>query len=50
MVTKADEYRKRAKEADEKARRAKGAETKQVYTDLAAFWRELAEQAERHGR
>jgi len=49
MVTKADEYRERAKEAEEKARTAKDAEPKRVYAEIATFWHDLADQAERHG-
>jgi hypothetical protein len=48
-MTKAEEYRKRAKEAEEQASKVRDHAAKQGFLDIARQWRELAEQAERHG-
>jgi hypothetical protein len=48
-MTKAEEYREKAKEADEAAESCRDYEAKQVYRDVAQNWRNMAEQAQRNG-
>jgi hypothetical protein len=48
-MTRAEEYRLRAKEAEEQAEKIRDPATKQGFLDIARQWREMAEQAERHG-
>jgi hypothetical protein len=45
-MTRAEEYRLRAKEAEEQASKTRDPIEKQGFLDLARQWRELAEQAE----
>ena len=47
MGSKAEEYRRRAAEADKQAEQAKDAQAIQTYRKAAAHWRELAKKAER---
>ena len=49
MGSKAEEYRRRAAEADRQAEQAKDTQAIQTYRKAAAHWRELAEKAERNG-
>ena len=48
-MTRADEYRKRAKEAEENAAKTNNPDTKQGFLALARQWRQMAEEAERGG-
>ena len=48
MGSKADEYRRKAEEAEKRAADALDPEAKRLYRDIAARWVELAEQADRH--
>jgi hypothetical protein len=48
-MTRAEEYRLRAKEAEEQANKTNNSVTKHGFLDIARQWRELAEQAERDG-
>ena len=50
MASKAEEYRRYAKDADKKASEVTDAQAKAIYRNIAAHWREMAEQAERSGR
>lgn len=50
VMSKAEEYRKLAEEAQKRADAAQNPTTKQMYLQLADSWRELATQAERQGR
>lgn len=50
MGQKADDYRRRAKEAEEKAKQVKDLEAKKAYADIANHWRIMAEQADRQER
>jgi hypothetical protein len=43
-MTRAEEYRQRAKEAEENAKKTDNPDTKQGFLDLARQWRELADQ------
>jgi hypothetical protein len=47
MRSKVEEYRRKAAEADQQADQAKDAQAVQTYRKAAAYWRELAEKAER---
>jgi hypothetical protein len=49
MAEKADQYRRRAEEADEKANDAPTNEMHQVWREVARHWRAMADQSERHG-
>src|SRR6185312_9467757 len=49
VISKADEYRKRAEEADEIAKTARDAAARKSWADLADQWRDLARQAEKNG-
>jgi hypothetical protein len=48
-MTRAEEYRKRAKEAEEQANKTRDAATKQGFLEIARQYREMAEHAERQG-
>jgi hypothetical protein len=48
-MTRAEEYRLRAKEAEEQANKVRDPGARQGFLDIARQWREMAEQAERHG-
>jgi hypothetical protein len=48
-MTRAEEYRERAKEAEKQANKTRDPSAKEGFQDIARQWRELAEQAERHG-
>jgi hypothetical protein len=48
-MSKADEFRARAKQADERAMQASNVEARQTLVEVARLWHEMAEQAERHG-
>jgi hypothetical protein len=48
-MTRAEAYRRRAKEAEEQANKTHNSVTKQGFLDVARQWREMAEQAERDG-
>ena len=48
-MTRAEEYRLRAKEAEEQANKVRDPSAKQGFLDIARQWREMAEQADRHG-
>jgi hypothetical protein len=44
MRTKADQYRERAGECEAKAAQARDLQAKQIFTEAANEWRELARQ------
>jgi len=46
-MTRAEECRLRAEEAEERAKGARGLETKGIFLQAAQAWREAAEQVER---
>jgi hypothetical protein len=48
-MTKAEEYRKLAEEAERRASMLDESEAKRMYKQLADSWREIAAQAERNG-
>jgi hypothetical protein len=48
-MTRAEEYRLRAKEAEEQANKVRDHSAKQGFLHIAGQWREMAEQAERQG-
>ena len=48
-MKRADEYRKRAKDAEDYAERTVDSVIKQAFREVARQWREMAEQAERNG-
>jgi hypothetical protein len=47
MNAKVEEYRRMAEEAEKQAANTKDQRAKETYLDLAARWREMAEQAKR---
>lgn len=49
MSPKADDYRAKAAECERKASEAHDTEVKRDLVEAARYWRDLAEQAERHG-
>ena len=49
-MTRADEYRARAEEADRQAREARDPQAQFTFRLIARRWRELADQMERIGR
>jgi hypothetical protein len=50
MSDKAEEYRRRATEADEQAEAALEDSVKIAWLNVAKHWRDMADQAERMGR
>ena len=48
-MTKAEEYRQRAKECEQMATNTKDPEAKRAFTEAAHQWRHLAAQVERWG-
>jgi hypothetical protein len=48
-MKRAEEYRRRAKEAEEQANKVRDPSAKEGFLDIARQWREMAEQAERQG-
>jgi hypothetical protein len=48
-MSKADEYRRLAEEAQKRADSLKECEAKRMYQQLADSWRDMAAQAERDG-
>jgi len=48
-MTRAEEYRRRAKEAEEQANRSREQSTREGFLDIARQWRDMADQAERQG-
>jgi hypothetical protein len=46
-MTRAEEYRARAEEAEKRASEVKDIEAKRIYLDMARQWREMATRAER---
>lgn len=48
-MTKAEEYRRLAEEAQRRADALKESEAKRMYQQLADSWRDMAAQAERNG-
>jgi hypothetical protein len=46
----ADDYRRRAKEAEHEAEMAQTAEARQFYLEIAKQWYEVADRAEQTGR
>jgi hypothetical protein len=48
-MTRAEEYRMRAKEAEEQAAKTRDPGAKDGFLEIARQYRELANQAERHG-
>ena len=48
-MTRAEEYRKHAKEAEEQANKVLDPSAKQDFLDIARQWRKMAAQAERQG-
>jgi len=49
MASKAEQYRRKAEEAEKQAAGVKDEAAKAIYRNIAAHWRELAEQTERRG-
>jgi len=49
MMTRAEEYRQRAKEAEQQAEKAPDSLTKQGFLDVVRQYRQMAEHAERNG-
>jgi hypothetical protein len=49
VLTKAEEYRRRAQEIELKAALTKDAETKHLLKEVAEQWRQMAQQAEALG-
>lgn len=47
MDGKAEEYARRAEDAERQAEQAEDPGAKQIYLDIAARWRQMAEQAKR---
>lgn len=50
MVSKAEDFRRRAEEADKQAEEAKDSQAREFYRKAAAQWRLLADKAERDGQ
>jgi hypothetical protein len=48
-MTRAEEYRQRAQEAEEQADKVRDPSAKQGFLDVARRYRDMADQAERHG-
>jgi hypothetical protein len=48
-MTRAEEYRLRATEAEEQANKTRDAATKQGFLEIARQYQQMAEHAERHG-
>jgi hypothetical protein len=48
-MSKAEEFRERAKEADEIAKKVRDPEVRRTLEEVARRWREMAKIAERHG-
>ena len=48
-MSKAGEFRAKADECERKAHQAKDAEAKRLLMEAAQNWRNMAEQADRHG-
>jgi hypothetical protein len=48
-MTRAEQYRLRAKEAEEQASKIHDTQLKEGFLEIARQWRELAKQAERYG-
>jgi hypothetical protein len=48
-MSRAEDYRKRAEEADAKAISARDADVRTTYCEIARQWRDLADQLERAG-
>jgi hypothetical protein len=48
-MTRAEEFRRRAKEAEEQAKKASDEQTKRGFLDIAREYWEMAERAERGG-
>ena len=49
MASKAEEYRRKADEAEKHAAVVKDEAAKAIYRNIASHWRQMAEQAERYG-
>ena len=49
MASKAEQYRRKAEEAEKLAEVARDYHAKAIYLDIARKWRELADQIERRG-
>jgi hypothetical protein len=49
MGSKADEYRRRSKDAEEQAKDVQEAAAKIAWLNIARHWRDMADQAERNG-
>ena len=48
MATRADEYRRKAREAEQQAEKVSDPEAKRIYRDLAVQWQQLAIGAAKH--
>jgi hypothetical protein len=48
-MTRAEEYRQRADEAERRAKQVRDPEAKRAFDEIARQWRVMAEQVERHG-
>jgi hypothetical protein len=48
-MTRAEEYRQRAKEAEDNAKKTDNPVTKEGFLEIARKWRQMAEEAERDG-
>jgi hypothetical protein len=49
MVSKAEDWRARATECEQQAAITVDPEIKNMFEQLAGYWRKMAEQAQRHG-
>jgi hypothetical protein len=49
FMTKAEQYRLRAKKAEEQASKIHDTQLKEGFSEIARQWRALAEQVERYG-
>jgi len=49
VESKAEEYRRRAKDAEQQAEQARDVAAKRSWGEVAEQWREMAIRAERHG-
>lgn len=48
-MTRAEQYRARAEEAERRGAQVRNADVKRAYFEIARQWREMADQAERQG-
>ena len=48
-MTRAEQYRLRAKDAEQCAKESRDSDAKRTFLEIAKNWRDMADQAERHG-